>query len=1261
MPRLSQAFNDLKILLPNGKLQSLPDPSGKGVILLSAYHSIIDQHSVDNSSYVIDRQPDSLIRITAPNGETIYIQAEQVHDQENLITEAIEQHQVIYTSSLSSDKLQALANVIRSLPSAIDSQGRISVKKTTSADEDSDNDAGYQLPTPVPRKLTYSSIQQEVNAIQQPFHGQSPVTHPPLIMVPSVSHDLKLDKAIFFQTLLPPTTVTIATKTVTVLEGTSQPGQLIVDLGVVNNTGKAISFTYAVSGTATPGSDYQALTGIVAIEPGQRTATINVQVLDDERFEASETIQLQLTGSSHLAVTINSTPAVFTLVDDEAMLDLDADDSTAVGNNFTNTFTEVGTGGPSVAIADTDVNIPFDGNLTGAVITLANPQAGDLLLDSTAGGLPGGITASAFTNGIMTLSGTASAADYADALALIHYQNTGDDPNIGGTALTRTITVAVTNGVGTSNVATSTIIIAAENDTPAITVGGFSNITGQLPAFGGENTISTTQDNVFGIIAADIDGDGDLDAIASAQNDTTIAWFENTDGLGTFGPENIISNTRGGVERLTSADIDGDGDLDVIFAGRGDDTVGWFENTDGLGTFGPENVINNAQDSVQNAVAADIDGDGDLDVVTASNLDDTIAWFENTDGLGTFGPENTISNTQDGAENVTIGDVDGDGDLDVVTASTLDDTIAWFENTDGLGTFGPENIINNAQDGARWVTTADIDGDGDLDVITTADNAFAFQPGVIAWFENTDGLGTFGPENTIDTTFTLYLNALAEDIDGDGDLDVIVPDFSSDRVVWFENTDGAGGFGPKNVIGINLDGANTVAAADFDGDGDLDIGSSSHFDDRIAWFENQSIDSTTPNTPLTFSAVNGNAIVVSDPDAGSLLTASLTVTNGILNVTASGTAVVTNNGTAAISIMGSVADVNATLEGAVYTPNLNYLTTQANPEALTVTITDNGNAGTGGVMMDTETINIRVAPTIPPVVIDLDGDGVEFISLQTPYQFDVTGDGQANYTAWAGADDAILVYDRNGDGQVSSPLEFQFTHYLEGATTDLAGLHYFDTNNNQQLDSSDEAFSAFHLWQDRNLNGQVDTGEWNALGDDYISINLISDETSYVTAAGSVMVHGTTQVMHHDGSITEAADVSFQYLANDIPATTGEATVYGKNVDPILVDDPGLFPSGNIIKSSELESSETMDILQPMNANTAQAVLSIEDVLASDVHSFDSLLGLSESQPLMESVYQPLSYTDVYSLQYIEPLVNLNVSLLVSDFICVEELYSLNA
>src|SRR5690606_1772505 len=225
---------------------------------------------------------------------------------------------------------------------------------------------------------------------------------------------------------------------------------------------------------------------------------------------------------------------------------------------------------------------------------------------------------------------------------------------------------------------------------------------------------------------------------------------ENMDGLGAFGPQQVLTNDALSTRDVYAADLDGDGDMDVIAASTADDRVIWFENLDGLGNFGPLKVINSNANGVISIRAADIDGDGDKDVIAAIFGDGKISWYENMDGLGSFSTEKVVSNLTPTVRLVQCGDIDMDGDLDIVAAISGNDTIGWFENIDGLGNFGPVQIITQDIDGPVWVLAEDLDGDTDMDVISAS-----ILDDKIAWYKN---LTILGVQESFAESFSVYPN-----------------------------------------------------------------------------------------------------------------------------------------------------------------------------------------------------------------------------------------------------------------------------------------------------------------------------------------------------------------------------------------------------------------------------------------------------------------------------------------------------------------------
>ncbi|KNC52987.1 uncharacterized protein AMSG_12242 [Thecamonas trahens ATCC 50062] len=376
--------------------------------------------------------------------------------------------------------------------------------------------------------------------------------------------------------------------------------------------------------------------------------------------------------------------------------------------------------------------------------------------------------------------------------------------------------------------------------------------TDGVGCFGSQQAVSTVAQDAQSVIAADIDGDGDLDLASASSVDNKIAWYENTDGAGSFGPQQVVvSSAANGARSVIAADVDGDGDLDLASAYS--NTIAWYENNDGAGSFGPQQVVSTAAQGAASVIAADVDGDGDLDLASASASDHKIAWYENTDGAGAFGPQQVVSTAADGARSVVAADIDGDGDLDLASASVSDNKIAWYENIDGAGAFGPQQVASAAAQGAASVIAADVDGDGDLDLASASsvDNK-------IAWYENTDGAGSFGPQQVVSTAADGAWSVVAADIDGDGDLDLASASISDNKIAWYENIDGAGSFEPQQVVSTAAYRAQSVIAADIDGDGDLDLASA--YSSTIAWYPRRSY--FTMSRPATIAASVPGTVVL---------------------------------------------------------------------------------------------------------------------------------------------------------------------------------------------------------------------------------------------------------------------------------------------------------------------------------------------------------------------------------------------------------------
>ncbi len=358
------------------------------------------------------------------------------------------------------------------------------------------------------------------------------------------------------------------------------------------------------------------------------------------------------------------------------------------------------------------------------------------------------------------------------------------------------------------------------------------------PQFGPQQIIATEASFPVMVFTADIDGDGNLDVLSASRYDNNIAWYRNLDGAGTFGPLNLLGPLSEAYS-IYAADLDNDGDIDVLAASPYLNLVVWYENLDGLGNFSSQKILSNNADGAFSAIAADLDGDGDNDIVSAS-INSGLAWYENIDGQGNFSATKIIDNVILSSRSVVAADIDGDGDLDLVSNGNAPGVarIVWYENLDGLGTFGPRRVIRDFAVYANVIFVADADGDGDMDVFSASNG-----DNEVAWHENLDGLGNFGPKIIITSSLPIAFTVYAADLDNDGDMDVLatrVENFGGE-IVWFENLDGLGTFSEKRIISADVQSPRSVIAADLDNDGDLDVISASQNDNKIAWYENMTI------------------------------------------------------------------------------------------------------------------------------------------------------------------------------------------------------------------------------------------------------------------------------------------------------------------------------------------------------------------------------------------------------------------------------------
>lgn len=359
------------------------------------------------------------------------------------------------------------------------------------------------------------------------------------------------------------------------------------------------------------------------------------------------------------------------------------------------------------------------------------------------------------------------------------------------------------------------------------------------------------------ISAADMDGDGDLDILGAASEADAFAWWENLDGLGADMLEHPFPGTFDGASAIRAGDFDGDGDLDIAGTARESGEVIIWENVIGDAMTWNFTVIDTAFSGGTAIRVADFDGDGKLDIVAASDSGNKVAWWRNSGSISGPWNKTSVDMAFAGATAIDVQDMDLDGDLDILGAASGGNESAWWENLAGDGTSWLGHSVLAPLDGASAVAAVDYDVDGDPDVIAAGSAPSSFTLVVNTTIHRS---ADFSRETIPDPLFRATAQAVT-DIDGDGDLDIFAStDFD---LVWYENDLGGASWIQHAVDGSFIY-TEHLLTGDMDGDGDMDLIGASEWGE-VSWWENRNNGATWVRSDLTYVPASPR-IAVGDMD-----------------------------------------------------------------------------------------------------------------------------------------------------------------------------------------------------------------------------------------------------------------------------------------------------------------------------------------------------------------------------------------------------------
>ncbi|MFD1873758.1 IPT/TIG domain-containing protein [Hymenobacter bucti] len=369
--------------------------------------------------------------------------------------------------------------------------------------------------------------------------------------------------------------------------------------------------------------------------------------------------------------------------------------------------------------------------------TLARPRV--LQFTAAVGGTGTGNFSSTYNVTVQTASGGATNPTLGDV------DNDGDLDLLTTSGLgTGTVNVRLNNGSGTFSGSQNVVVGSFPTEVALADVDGDGNLdllaVNSITRVGsvsvrlnnGNGVFRGTQDvavgsGPHGFAVGDLDGDGDIDFAVVNEFNNSVSISLN-DGAGTFGLASSLA-TIGSPQTIITGDIDGDGDLDLIVSGIEGTTLNVLLNG-GSATF--SNGPNIAVGTYPYRLAlGDVDSDGDLDLLAANNnlgKASTVSVRLNN-GTGTFSSATDVA-VGVGARDLKLGDVDADGDLDLVVANYGDalgiaGTTVSVRLNNGTGRFSapatnPELTVNS---GPFNVQLGDVDNDGDLDLLASNSSA----------------------------------------------------------------------------------------------------------------------------------------------------------------------------------------------------------------------------------------------------------------------------------------------------------------------------------------------------------------------------------------------------------------------------------------------------------------------------------------------------------------------------------------------------------
>jgi hypothetical protein len=329
-----------------------------------------------------------------------------------------------------------------------------------------------------------------------------------------------------------------------------------------------------------------------------------------------------------------------------------------------------------------------------------------------------------------------------------------------------------------------------------------------------QNVDSTTVDHPLCAALADLDEDGDLDAIVCEFDAGQVSWFENVNGDGETWTKHLAASGNGAPMDAVPHDVDLDGDLDLVVSTF--TQVVWLENRlDEVTTTWLSHVVDANVPAAAAVTVGDVDGDGEVEIVAGGINTPFLGYWNRPAVLTNAWTRKTLQSTYPVAD-VDVADVDQDGDMDILASQFgPNSSLIFWDNTGGDAFV--ERGLGGSYLTLRSTALGDLDGDGDPDFALATGNT-----NTILNMSNRiiRSKGNFDADAVESGSGVSPLAYRTMDFDRDGDLDVV--SFDSDQVVRWRDSPGDSGTALQSLSSALTTPA-AFEVADLDGDGDLDV------------------------------------------------------------------------------------------------------------------------------------------------------------------------------------------------------------------------------------------------------------------------------------------------------------------------------------------------------------------------------------------------------------------------------------------------------